>query len=626
MERQLYLSFDDALIQLTGKRIIIYGYGKDGSLFYDMAKNKLRIESIIDNGKVGNIVDDIGIKSSLFLEDMDDDIIVVITATSVETEIKEELNDLGYIDGENLFIWDRRHFYTHDENVDSIIKWSKSYFDRIDDKENKILIPYESCHDIHIVLYAYVIDYLCKLYDASAESFIRGGKKEVFPTLREIYSAINVKKIIIPELNNEQKNRAEILCEECWDTINDFSDWREITVYGIRFGTTIVRHYNRVNIPYFDPKDIRLKDYLKECMETIVFWKDYFDNNSVRAVVLWDCGNWEGFIRDIGITMGIPTYTIFYDQTYINTEFNQCSGGYGVKYFKRYWNTLSHEQKEDDIRWAKKELTDRLKGLDDRFPSYKIKETRDTRLIASTGISVLICPHIFEEDSFQFGDHLFDDNYWSWLCHIGEMSKELNNYNWYLKRHPSGSKRDEIIMDQFLSRFPHIIEIPKETSAVQLKDEGLDVALTVNGTIGHEYPLLGIIVINAGRNPHDEYSFNINPRSKSEYDYILSNLEGLKLDINKEEIYAFYAVYSKYYNCGCVDISKDLFDDEELGLTDYYLERRHIYKTGYTWKYEKFLDTFSEIKHKWIKDYIKNMFYRIDNYKWEDYFVRSFIE
>ena len=66
-------------------------------------------------------------------------------------------------------------------------------------------------------------------------------------------------------------------------------------------------------------------------------------------------------------------------------------------------------------------------------------------------------------------------------------------------------------------------------------------ALTCWGTIGFEYALLGIPVINASQNnPHINYNFNIHAKTLKEYEKILLNIKNIKLKMNKNEIYEFY--------------------------------------------------------------------------------------
>ena len=51
------------------------------------------------------------------------------------------------------------------------------------------------------------------------------------------------------------------------------------------------------------------------------------------------------------------------------------------------------------------------------------------------------------------------------------------------------------------------------------------------GTIGFEYAAMNIPVINASlNNPHIAYDFNINPKTRENYQKILKNLKNIKFN------------------------------------------------------------------------------------------------
>ena len=55
--------------------------------------------------------------------------------------------------------------------------------------------------------------------------------------------------------------------------------------------------------------------------------------------------------------------------------------------------------------------------------------------------------------------------------------------------------------------------LPKETTHDQLIYEGISVVLTSYGSVGHEYPIFNIPVVNSSIDgPHMDYGFNIYPK------------------------------------------------------------------------------------------------------------------
>ena len=97
------------------------------------------------------------------------------------------------------------------------------------------------------------------------------------------------------------------------------------------------------------------------------------------------------------------------------------------------------------------------------------------------------------------------------------------------------------ILEDFCRRFPKFTFLPSASSHKQLIEEGIDVALSVYGTIGFEYAALGKTVIHAsGCNPCIAYDFNIHPKTVAEYESILLDLNANKLSIDQEKVCEYY--------------------------------------------------------------------------------------
>ena len=148
-------------------------------------------------------------------------------------------------------------------------------------------------------------------------------------------------------------------------------------------------------------------------------------------------------------------------------------------HFDKLWCQLTVQEKNYGIEWAKEHVAKRIHGgTEEVFLSEKrkftfAKERKKSRVLEQNDkIKVIICPHIFEEDSYICGKQIFDNNYFSWLCHLGELSEKTPNYDWYLKMHPSAARRDFIIIDKLLNRYPRIKKILSDVSPIQLYEEG----------------------------------------------------------------------------------------------------------------------------------------------------------
>ena len=163
-------------------------------------------------------------------------------------------------------------------------------------------------------------------------------------------------------------------------------------------------------------------------------------------------------------------------------------------------------------------------------------------------IKILIASHSFYDAPNGLGKTLFSDFY-EWLEFIGELSNKTK-YEWYIKTHPGIDILDKKTIDSFVSRFKRIILVPDKTSHNQLINEGINIVMTVYGSIGIEYAAKNITVVNASlNNPHINYDFNINPQSQDELKNIILNLENyVNLDIRIDDVYQCYYMKYLYYD------------------------------------------------------------------------------
>ena len=299
-------------------------------------------------------------------------------------------------------------------------------------------------------------------------------------------------------------------------------------------------------------------------------------------------------------------------------------------YYKEMWQQLTSEEQRYGIQWAKERIHNRIKGnsvdvdkTSEKIYSFSQKFKEDRILDNDDKIKIIICPHIFEEDSVGHGEQIFDNSYMEWLCHLGELSEKTPDYHWYLKMHPCSRRRDVMIIENYVKRYPKIKILPLDSSPIQLKEEGADFALTVHGTIGHEYPAIGIQVINAGNNPHIAFDFTWNPKTKEEYDHLIMNLSDLEPKDNMEELYQFYSMHYLFYDREYIPYTTMFYDNPLLPLCMGELE---VYgKELGTWKYEEYMKEWTVDRHMKLWDEIEDLFQKMDCWK-PNIFYRKNIE
>jgi hypothetical protein len=154
-------------------------------------------------------------------------------------------------------------------------------------------------------------------------------------------------------------------------------------------------------------------------------------------------------------------------------------------------------------------------------------------------LKVLIATHDFFDSPHSYGDNFYPDFY-DWLSRLGEIS-EQTDYEWFLKTHRDSIADDTKIIRELTTKYPKISVVEKDTSHHELIEFGINVALTVYGTIGMEYPALGIPVINASKNnPHQNYSFSVTPETREHYEHMLFNLDQISKPSDLRSIYEYY--------------------------------------------------------------------------------------
>ncbi len=624
MDDRIFLNQEECKKLFLEKEVFIFGTGVDAQEAQKELSQYAVVLAYIDNNRYGegnkfhgkNII-----SLEQFFNQRCNGQQIIVASYRYAMEICKQLIEAGLVPVKDFFVWDEMHLFHYDIST-------RKYIDFLNDKwrlheksnyANQILVPFDNRHDLMSVIYAYCANYFAEKHDAVIYAYFRKGSNysNASKVIKEIYKSFNVKNLINTELSEYQQEEADQLCDSVWKTLSTWEDWKNITVYGICFGTTIVRDFMREYIPDFDLKSKKMYLFLKKRMRTIVFWYHYIFENDIKVVLLADGVTWDGYIRDIAITKGIPTYALCYKMAKMTLDY--CDRA-PYPFFKSMWTQLTSEEQEYGIKWAKEHIESRLRGgTEEVFNNNKenftfAEKKKGTRVLAQNDkIKIIICPHIFEEDTFWCGEQIFDNNNFSWLCHLGELSEITPEYDWYLKMHPAAKRRDFIIIDMILKKYTKIKKIASDVSPFQMKEEGADFALTVCGTIGHEYPEIGIQVINAGINPHTSFEFTWNPKTKEEYDDLILHLDRLEKKVDETELYQFYSLNYLFYNWEYVSYRTLFFENPLLAMSS--LELQMYGKKLGTWKYEEYMKEWTQEKHEKILSQLGEVFQKLDEWK-----------
>lgn len=534
--------------KLGDKELIVYGAGRDAQFFYEKYGSVLNIECCMAQ----NALQSMGELEVYPVEEKLADIAdrkIIICSRGYYHEMQSNLEKHGLVGGRDFWIWESD--YT--ENVKAFIEYNRRTIN-VAAGENVILIPIEGCHDGTSVIYRYFAPFLAQKMNARIVGYIRQGGNQyestIFPSVMDIYRSIGMETVAgLPETGYTNE-RIEAIYNEIISGIHSMDDWNEISIDGLQCGVSFLRNYLRKYDLDFDPMNDAICECLIDAIKTVLFWKDYFKENQVASVILWDGVHNESFLRDIAIENGAKTYIIHphgIHKAYLNHNF-----GENFPNLKKFFDSLSDKEKEQGVEWAKTAVQKILRGQNGAYLSYRIDnnvfhyKTGVLKLPQKQNVRVLICPHIFNEDQWCSGEQLCANNYLSWLLFLGEII-DATEYEWYIKLHPDETDRGNRLIEEFLKKHPKLTLLPARVSPIDLKNAEFDYALTIAGSIGHEYPLLGIDVINAGSNPHMSFDFNVNPDSKEKYREILLNISDYSALDRKEDIYKYYCVYYLYY-------------------------------------------------------------------------------
>jgi hypothetical protein len=478
-----------------------------------------------------------------------------------------------------------------DQSTKKIIKhnlrqWSSS---KVNNKKSTILIDFYTIPET-VLSFSYFANVLAKKNNSEIISF-SDEPKIINSVLHKVYESFNTSSHIFPKLNLEQESQANTIFESIKSKIKTKDGLFNLEIMGLDVGVDIYETYLRTYLkPTVDLNDPKLIYIVKKAILLIIFWVEYFKKEKVAAVIVsHDMYIQYNLICKVAYSFDIPVYLPnILGATYAKKPYS-C-----YTYFREYrkeFNKLSEPEKEQGVFLAKKQINKKMNGEVGVDMPYSTKTAfhknyaESRALKESSNVKVLIASNCFYDNPHGYEKMLFRD-YYEWLFFLGGISQKTN-YDWYLKMHPDPMPGTVEDMEKILSNFPNIKFLSNETSHFQLIEEGIDVVLTTMGSVGHEYPLFGIPVVNAGYNPHIAYDFNMHPVSIDSYKETLLKLDNLNLNINTDDIYEFYFMH--YINSAKDDFILNSNDDLFSKLD---VENRTISKF-----YDYFLNQFSGKKH-----------------------------
>jgi|MDSV01.1.fsa_nt_gb hypothetical protein len=441
-------------------------------------------------------------------------------------------------------------------------------------KDKIILLEFHNSTFTHIGS-SYVCDILSKKHNARIEAFpaYQLAQSNLKQTISQkllwyfgnllslktfgIYKSFGVAKIFWPKFKDDIYKKSLREFKNYNNKIRKKEDVENYKIEGILVGDLIYDSFLKKKLyPTIEIESEEFKNFFFESIMLFFFWKHYFKNNKVSAVILFHSVYLSALPSRISISKKIPTYIVNIEKLYCLDDKRKFIGLEYLDYKKRF-NMFSKSNKNNKLIEAESSLLRRFNGKLSSDLIYTLKsafgkKTNKRVLKRSNRLKILIAPHSFCDSPHFFGNAFFPDNF-EWLKNLGKISNKTN-YDWYIKCHPDFTSyfdnTPEIVKD-FVKKYPKIKMLEASTSHNQLINEGIDYVLTVYGTISGEYPYFGINAINASsKHTQAKYTFTITPKNRKYYIKLIKNLKRRKKLNKRREILEHYYMKYKFYNNG----------------------------------------------------------------------------
>lgn len=418
-----------------------------------------------------------------------------------------------------------------------------------------VLTEFNGVHSAHIA-YSYLANVLAKEHGAAIKAYAPKPSRTFLGRARfhlekfanrnsfGVYRSFGTADVFSIRITPRQRAKATLLFRGILPALKTKWDLESLEIEGVWVGDlfydTYLMDYKRATI---DRDSSEFLHALLNYIALFVFWQEYFDSNDVRAVNVSHCVYNLAIPLRIAVARGVPAYQANATHMYRLDAQRLFAYNEFFEYRERF-SALPAEVQKCGLDEARRRIELRLSGAVGVDMAYSKKSAygaacEERLLRPSPRKKILIATHCFFDSPHSYGNNIFPDFY-EWLDFLGQTSEETD-YDWYIKTHPDYLPGTMEIIKSFVARYPKMTLLPAEASHHQIIAEGIDVALTVYGTIAFEYAALGIPVINASQNnPHVAYDFNLHPKSVAEYRRMLHELEALDLRIDRNQVHEYY--------------------------------------------------------------------------------------
>lgn len=501
------------------------------------------------------------------------------------------------------------------------IKLNKSRFSEVDNKDHNGYVLLDFLYSYPVIeVQAFLSNYLTKKYNLKAKYYF--FEYDILDSLgipkrflRKIYKSFNVSHGFT--FNLLFTPIAFFKSFKLYQRINSRNDVKKISIEGISIGPliydTYLRKYSQKTI---EEKNLALFKIIFIALIIFFSIRKFFKKHDIKYIIAGDSAYiYSGLVARYAVTKGITVLSMVEAKGFLLTKMTD-------NFFRRFpfWNyridfaKLDQHKQMKAIDDAKDLLKERVTGLNSspymkessfiKYLKIKDKVLRDTN-----NSKILVCLHDFLDSPSIYRYMLFND-FWQWIIFTLEHAKKTT-FEWYVKPHPNALPQNKKFVQALIDKYENIeniIFLDKTTSNSQVIAEGIDSVFTVYGSVGHEFAFYKIPVVNAGDNPHIEYSFNLHPRTIGEYKTYICQANSLSVRVDQRELAEFF--YMHYLHNVPLELLHPVYppDDyvEQYELGNYSSKQKRIFYHKSDCTLEYFMNKYNSQRHIIINNYLDN--------------------
>ena len=252
------------------------------------------------------------------------------------------------------------------------VKHNSKVFDNKKTKTKNIILFEQGEAASNLIAYSYLASTLQDIHDARIVSYFPRVPRNPLRKLiwwykssnnyysTKLFQSFGSNYLLIPALDKKLKEKSIAIYQDKIKSINNKVQLEDLSINDIVFGDLIydyyLNYYNKVTV---DLDSTDFKNHLKYCIKCIVFWQDFIENNSVKAINTSHTVYTNAIPIRIAVHYGIDSFQVHATQAYRLNKENY----FAYKEFLAYKNDfikLDPIRQSNGIEQAKERINKRF--------------------------------------------------------------------------------------------------------------------------------------------------------------------------------------------------------------------------------------------------------------------------